>query len=163
MPAEKSTMAAPQPAEATRKSATNWMALAKAGVKPVTVRCQTYPPIFRSDASGHSALQVNSATLKRHREGEHGGAYYVQLTPKAGKASTFWQDMEDSGLEAQDFRCEICDKVLRLPLHQSNFVPSAVCMRPHAGKTRRVYPGGKFNFYVSMSKPEGSEDELDAA
>ncbi len=162
MPAEKSTMVAPQPEEAARKSATNWMALAKAGVKPITVRCQTYPPIFRSDASCHSALIMNAATLKRHMESEHGGAYYVQLAPNDGKTHALWADLETSGLEAQDFRCELCDEVLRLPLHPSNFAPSSKHMRPHGGKSRRVYPGGKFNFYVSMTKPEGSEDELEA-
>ena len=139
-----------------KKSFTNWDAFAKAGLRPVTVKCQAYKPVHLSDRSCHSNLMFTGEALTRHVIADHGGA--IQLTLKkvdgSGSVGNFWKALAESGLEAYDFRCDICDKVLK-------FHPTSIlgCMRAHNGKTRRVLPGGHYNITLGLGRGEFSEDD----
>lgn len=140
----------------SKKSFTNWDAFAKAGLRPVTVKCQAYKPVHLSDRSCHSNLLFTADALKRHVDADHGGA--IQITLKkvdgSGSVGNFWKALAESGLEAYDFRCDVCDKVLK-------FHPTSIlgCMRSHNGKTRRVLPGGHYNLTLGLGRGEFTEDD----
>lgn len=158
MPTE--TKAAAPAVEAKPKTYTNWKAFEQARLTPVMVKCEGYKPVHLADISCHSQLILKAENVKRHVEGDHGGGFMFQLKVKdAGDkvASPFWDSLADAGLEAHDFRCDNCDKQLRF--HPSAIIPH---LKAHGGKTRRVYPGGKFLLTLSLAKPESyllDEDE----
>ena len=140
------------------KTYTNWEAFAKAGLAPIQLSCSAYKPIHLHDASCHSKLLFKAENLKRHIEGEHGGGFQLEVKYTDSKTPhPFWADLSNNGLELHDFRCDICDAQLRV--HPSSILPH---MKAHGGKTRRVYPGGKFNLTIAMSRPDREDlDEFD--
>lgn len=156
--------AEPAPVSATPNSTyTNWDAFAKIGLVPVALECHAYKPVHLSDFSCHTRLKFDSETLKRHMVGEHGGAYLFALRSSDGKISPLWKDLAASGLEAQDFRCEVCDAVLR-------FHPSSIAQhnKPHRGKTRMAYrqlsdtyakATGFFSMTLGAQRPEVEDSE----
>lgn len=149
MPPTKETAT---PAVESPKTYTNWKAFEQARLTPVVIKCDGYKPVHLADMSCHTQLIPKAENLKRHVEGDHGGGFSFQLKIKdAGDKvpSAFWDELSTTGLEAHDFRCDNCDKQLRF--HPSAIIPH---MKAHGGKTRRVYPGGRFNLTLSLAKPE---------
>jgi len=148
----------PSDAKPIKKSFTNWDAFAKAGLRPVTVTCQAYKPIHLADRSCHTNLQFTAEALTRHLQADHGGAIQLTLKKVDGGNSVggFWKALSESGLEAHDFRCDVCDKVLR-------FHPTSIlsCMRAHNGKTRRVMPGGHYNITLGAGRTYNESDDYD--
>lgn len=143
--------------KAASKTFTNWDAFAKAGLRPVTITCQAYAPYHRVDRSCHSNLRFKPEDFKRHMPG-CGGALQLTLKKVDGKESALWKELSESGLEAHDFRCDICDK--QLAFRPSSILP---CLRAHSGKTRRVHPGGKFNITLGEVREQDEELSDDAA
>jgi hypothetical protein len=145
-------------ANASKKTYTNWEAFAKAGLIPATLRCQSYKPVHLSDSSCHSNLKFDAATLKRHFDGEHGGGFWVDVRKTEGKPHPLWAELAASGLEAHDLRCDICDAQIR-------WSPNSIMahMKAHSGKTRRVYPGGKFNFTIGYGQPDREDSDVEDA
>lgn len=146
MPEPKATPVAETPKP---KTFTNWKAFEQAKLVPATIKCEAYRPVFQHDASCHSNLLFTVETLQRHIDGDHGGGFRFFLKQTDGKPSPLWKALEEAGLEAHDFRCEICDKQLRF--HPSSIIPH---LKAHGGKTRRVLPGGVFNMVLSKGRPE---------
>lgn len=142
------------------KTYTNWKAFDQAKLVVTSAKCESYRPVFLHDGSCHSNLILKAENFIRHIQGDHGGGFrlFVKAAEANGKASPLWQELADAGLEAHDFRCEICDKQLR-------FAPSSFIghLKAHSGKTRRVNLGGVFNVVLSLAKPEDVLDEDDAA
>lgn len=151
MPTKEPTASAVAPAS---KTYTNWKAFEQAKLVPTTIKCEGYRPVFMHDGSCHTNLLPNAATLKRHIENDHGGGFRFFVKTTEGKPHPIWAELEAMGLEAHDFRCETCDKTLRF--HPSSIIPH---LKPHSGKTRRVYPGATFNMVLSLAKPEAVLDE----
>ena len=146
--------------EPTRKSTSNWKAFRSARVKVKTILCKGYPPVHMSDQSCHGRCLLTAKALNHHIENGHGGldgnCGFLFSMPKQGdKADPIWQDLEDFGMEIHDFRCDVCDKVL--PLHNLSIINH---LRPHAGKTRRIRPGGDFLLTLSRTPALPQEDEL---
>lgn len=132
-----STLAASsEPVVSPKNTSTNWSVFEKSKLTPVTVKCDAYsiPGEPFSDFSCHTALQLNVATLKNHIAAEHGSRFRFMLRLNDGKASPLWKELESSGLEAADFRCEVCNEKLR-------FHPASLQrhLRPHQGKVRQAY------------------------
>lgn len=143
--------------KAPTRSFTKWTAFAKAGLTPTLIKCQAYQPFHRVDRSCHTNLKFDSVTFRRHLESEHGGALQLQLRKTdSAKALALWEELEASGLEAYDFRCDNCDKQLR-------FQPVSIlgCMKQHGGKTRRSYPGGNYNITLGLGRPDMEETDED--
>lgn len=138
----------PQVTESKPKTYTNWKAFEQAKMVPTSIKCEGYRPVFQHDASCHTNLKFDSQTLIRHIQGDHGGGFRFFLK-QGDKISPLWADLAEAGLEAHDFRCEICDRILRF--HPASFL---VHQKAHAGKTRRVLPGGAYNLTLSLAKPE---------
>lgn len=140
-------------AKPVSKTFTKWDAFAKAGLRPVTITCQAYKPVHLSDRSCHTNLQFSAAAFKRHIEADHGSAIQLTLKKVDGTSSPLWKELSESGLEAHDFRCDICDR-------QLTFHPTSIlsCMRAHSGKTRRVFPGGHFNITLGLSPRDYEEN-----
>lgn len=148
------TEAGPSAPPTKPKTFTNWKAFADAKLTPATISCQAYKPIHLADMSCHTRLLFHAATLKRHIEAEHGAGFQFLVKNTDGKPSPFWTELEELGLEAHDFRCDVCDEELR-------FNPTTILrhMRNHAGKTRKAGPGGMFNVTIGFSAPDRSEDD----
>lgn len=151
--------ASQDPSLDTPSTFTDWQAFAKAGLVPVGVACQAYAPTHRNDTSCHSYLRYTAETLRRHTEGGHGGAFqfYLKRTDST-KPSKLWKELAESGLEAYDLRCDICDATLRF--HPSSILPHC---KPHRGKLSKNqdYPimksaqskaEGKFNVTVQLPR-----------
>lgn len=130
---------APQTAAAPPKrvTETNWDALTRANLKPVTVYCQQYPlqrnMPFR-DQSCHTRLPLKAEVLAAHTVGQHGGGFMLCVRTTEGKPSKMWDDLRERGFEAFDFRCAVCDKAVSL---QPNSF--GIHMRPHSGMTKQAY------------------------
>lgn len=129
---------APALQEPKQKTHTNWDALTKAALRPVTIYCQQYQlqrgQTYR-DLSCHSRLPIKDAQpMEAHTAGDHGGGFLLCVKQSEGKASTVWADLANREMEAHDFRCAVCDKQVRL--HPTNLAPH---LRPHAGMTRQAY------------------------
>lgn len=153
-----------KPASDKPKTYTNWNALANAHLHPVTIKCQAYQPFHASDPSCHGRLKLDAATLRRHTESEHSGGFqFILRRSEAGKIHPIWAELIKEGLEAQDFRCAVCDKQIR-------FHPTAMTehMKPHRGMTRQSYsvlqrdnpPATTFfNITLGLKRPEVTEDQ----
>ena len=152
----KATSVAKSPETAKSKTFTNWRAFAQSKLVPVTISCDAYKPVHLADMSCHTKLLIKGESIQKHIGHEHGGGFNFQLKVTEGKPSNFWQELEDMSLEAHDFRCDNCDKILRF--HPSSIIPH---MKPHGGKTRRVWPGGRFNITISTGRPEQALSEED--
>jgi len=156
MPTDKAAVPVAEPTTTKSKTYTNWKAFEQAKLAPVTIKCEGYRPVFGADYSCHSALLLKGQVLKNHIDNDHGGGFRFFLKATEGKTHPIWQELQDLGLEAHDFRCEICDKTLR-------FAPASIIphLKPHSGKTRRVFPGSTFNMVLSAAKPEEVLDDTE--
>lgn len=126
---------APPPAKP--RTNTNWDALTKAGLRPVTIWCQQYP-LQRNmpyrDESCHSRLPLKAECMHAHTRGNHGGGFLLAVRTTEGKQSAVWPELFQRELEAFDFRCAVCDKQVPLVVNAL-----AQHMRPHAGMTKQAY------------------------
>lgn len=154
----------PEPTSATsvakKKTFTNWKAFEACKLVPATISCEAYRPVFSNDASCHTKIPMNVATLVRHLDGEHGGGFRFFLKTTEGKPHPLWKELEEAGIEAHDFRCDVCSAQLRF--HPSSIMPH---MKAHSGNTRRVNPGGVFDVLLGKTRPdrEESDEEQDVA
>lgn len=171
MPAKTPDTAAPEttsPNEAQPKTYTNWSAFEKAGLKPTTIYCKAYRPVFRNDSSCHTKLIMKADSLVNHAMPEpqghgHGGGFLFCLKKTdSNKPVAIWGEIQNAALEAVDFRCEVCNAQLRF--HPTSFNAH---LKPHAGKTKQAYqefsrehPGavGFFSLKLSKERPENLED-----
>lgn len=152
----------PKETPATGRTSTNWKAFQDAGLVPVAIECQVYPPTHQNDFSCHTKLLFEADTLKRHLQGEHGGAYCIYLRKTDGRPAKLWEDLMNSGLEAQDFRCGACSAILRFhPTSMANH------LKGHRGNTRQSYAEiirrhpksiGMFQVTVSDTAVQQTED-----
>lgn len=155
------------PAVSASKTATNWSVFEKAHLTPVTIKCDAYsiPGENFSDFSCHTALQFKTDSFKEHIKHEHGNRFRFILRLNDGKASPLWKDLEASGLEAADFRCEVCNEKLR-------FHPASLQrhLKPHQGKIRQAYAElarnnpkavGFFCFTLGSQPAEEQLEDLD--
>lgn len=156
-------MTTPKPALAeaspAKRTYTAWEAFAKAGLRPTSIDCQGYPVpgIAKHDFTCHTHLLLSAGNIKRHIEAGHSGEFRFFLKKSDSKTPhPIWKELEELGIEAQDFRCHNCDKTLRF--HPTAILP---CMRAHGGKTRRVFPGGNYNLTLSFAKPEQGDEDGD--
>lgn len=138
-----------------KKVVTNWSALKSAQVVPTSLECNSYRPFHRVDLSCHTRLVPRAESVVRHLEMGHGGGFQIKLR-RADKPWPEWERLGELGLEASDFRCEICDKQVPFhPIHILNHLKS------HSGKIKRVSPGGVFNLTVtSQAVAPPIEDEV---
>lgn len=155
MPSTPTPTAAP-----AAKTYTNWDALAKSGLVPVIINCQAYRPIHLHDASCHTALKFDTATLQRHMDSEHGNAFEIYLRKSDGKPSPLWAELSASGLEAGDFRCGVCDRQLRL--HPTSILQH---MKPHSGQSKASYreAAGRSSGCVGMLRVTLQKDRPESA
>lgn len=160
MPAKEAALAVetPQVVEKKKGSYTQWEAFAKAKLVPASVECSGYHPIFRGDASQHCHTKFPQTleNIERHTKSCAGG-FLFKLKSTDGKVSPLWAELQNSNLESYDFRCDNCDAQLRF--HPSSILPH---MKPHGGKTRRVYSGGNFCLHIGLQRPDREElDEVE--
>jgi len=129
---------------------TNWGALASAKVWPTEWLCQFYRSFHRVDTSCHTRVRPRVENIKGHMNGcsnDIGTSFHVTFE-KRDIPCPLWAELEEAGIEALDFRCDVCDRVMPFsPLHILNH------MRPHTGKSRKTRPGGKFQFTLSYDIP----------
>ena len=123
------------------RTRTNWRALADAGLVPIMLDCQAYKPTHLADMSCHTHIRFNTDTIKRHIGGEHGGGFQLfvkRQDSKKSKESPLWEDLMNSGLEAADFKCNICHAE---PQQMLRFSAAEILqhVKPHRGKTRQEY------------------------
>lgn len=155
--------ATPTHPKAEPRTQTNWQALTKAGLRPVTIWCQQYP-LQRNmpyrDESCHSRLPLKAECLHSHTRGGHGGGFLLAVRTTDGKQSAVWPELFARELEAHDFRCAVCDKAV--PLSVSGF---AQHMRPHTGMTKQAYKELKAmqplaeGFFNVMLRAFGTEEK----
>ena len=141
------------------KSLTQWDAFTKAKLVPTQFECTGYFPIHRGEAAlhCHTKFPFKAENVKRHVASCAGG-FQFKVKTTDGKPSPFWAELQDAGLESYDFRCDVCDAQLRF--HPSSILPH---LKPHSGKTRRVFPGAIFNVTIGLAKvdrPEEMDDSI---
>ncbi len=142
------------------KSFTNWDALNGAKLKPVAMICQEYRG-RRADFSCHTKLPFSASIIKNHISAEHGGGFKFAVRQSDSKPSKLWNEIAEAGLEAHDFRCDVCDAVVRF--HPSAIIPH---LKPHRGKSKQAYqemtrnnPGavGMFDVQFAVGGPTSEQ------
>lgn len=148
---------APKPS--VKVSKTKWQAFSSAGLAPKEIVCVGYRPAHLTDEGCHSRVQLTGPALKSHIDANHGNqprtAGFRFTLVKTAKAHPLWKELIELGLEALDFRCDICDKVV--PFHPI-FINNH--MRVHAGKSKRVKRGGPFLLTLGYTTPVPTEEEV---
>ncbi len=158
-------VAAPAPAAVPlpeKKTTTPWRVLEKTLLAPVWIKCQGYKPVFGLDLGCHTKFPTKSTTIAQsilaHIANDHGGGFQMKLK-EVQKPWPGWAALEAAGIEALDFRCEVCDEKLvfnapRLKRH----------LAPHSGKSRRVFPDffATFNLHLApdIPPPSDTDDEV---
>lgn len=130
----------------TKSSGTNWGVFKEAGLVPVKIVCDGYYPIHRANLGCHSKLQLTAEAMINHLDQDHGGGFQITLKRTDGKPWDGWDKLQEAGIEIVDFRCDVCDEVLRL-----NPMIILRHFAPHSGKTRRPRQGGTFNLTISRT------------
>lgn len=156
----------PTEEEKPRQTITNWRALAQAGLKPTYIRCDTAQE-YGYNAGCHSVCLLDPAHLAAHMDNGHGGGFFISFregymldplgasTVRTGRHWDGWLKFEELGLELLDFRCEICDKEIKV-----NAKDILKHLKRHGGKQRIARPGGDFWIVVGREAPETDEDEI---
>jgi hypothetical protein len=86
---------------------------------------------------------------------EHGGGFKLTLK-ESEKEWPGWARLAETGVELQDFRCDVCDETI--PLSTQRILSH---MKAHSGKTRRVRPGGEFLLTLGFATPLAANDTDD--
>jgi len=129
----------------TAKTAvTNWGAFKEAGLSPIDITCEGYLPIHQFNSGCHSKLALTAEAMISHLDREHGGGFVMTLRKSNGPVWDGWDKFIELGIEITDFRCDVCDEVIKLN-------PSFILRHfaPHSGKMRRPKAGGTFNITIS--------------
>lgn len=145
---------APVRASDSPKALTNWLAFVKARLHPKEILCLGYHPVHARDLSCHTRLPRSADTMFNHIP-EHGGGFKLTLK-ESEKEWNGWAKFAESGVELQDFRCDVCDEVI--PLSTQRILSH---MKAHSGKTRRVRPGGEFLLTIGFARPLAADDDDD--
>lgn len=135
------------------KTHTKWHALEEARLIPTEIVCDGYRPWHAFNNGCHSRLRLDVDQMIAHTEGQHGGGFMLKVR-KGDKPWPGWKQLAEKGIEAADFRCEVCDAVI--PFHPMHITKH---MRAHTGKHRRVLPGGRYNLTLSVGAPIPTEAE----
>jgi len=136
------------------KSLTNWLAFLKARLYPKEILCLGYAPIHRRDMSCHTRIPRDVNTMLAHIP-EHGGGFKLTLK-ESEKEWPGWAALAESGVELQDFRCDICDDIV--PLSSQRILAHT---KAHSGKTRKVRTGGEFLITIGFAVPLSANDTDD--
>lgn len=169
--------------ETSSSSITNWKEFTKAGLTPVEIVCSEYRPVHPSVTGCHSRLQtrialkgapINPLTKRAtktgsgqpmldHTRADHGGGFLVKFKRTALDEATAWKgwkDLEKSGVEITDIRCEWCEKP-EDRVHAGSLLSH---FRPHKGRGRGLKAADSFWMTLSFNKDldlslEEMEDE----
>jgi len=148
----------PQP----RKTITNWKALYDTKLYPTMIKCEGYFPMHPFNSGCHTVMNLKPEQLLSHVEADHGGGFFLsfrenvindQMGARTIKLGYWdgWLKLQELGLEVRDLRCDICDE--EIPVNSRSIVRH---LKPHAGKSTRVKPGGDFLITLSKEIPQDS-------
>lgn len=138
-----------------QKTKTDWKVLYNSKLTPTNIECREYPPVSYEVVACHSKLPITAASMKSHLDAEHGGSFFVTLSPRESGWKG-WLDLQDLGVELADFRCNVC-------LHEIPLTGASISkhMKPHLNGNRRMEKGGVFRMTLSMSLDEEFVPEYD--
>lgn len=116
----------------TRKTATNWKVFEDNGFIPVKIRCEGYKNIHPADQSCHTSFIPNGENVIRHLQPIHGGGWFkFKFRISDGKKSPIWKELEDAGVELQEFYCPHCRELV--PVQPRRIIYH---LQNHPGATR---------------------------
>lgn len=150
-----------------RKTFTNWKVLYDTKLYPTVIKCEGYFPMQPFNSGCHTLMNLKPDQLLQHLEADHGGGFFLsfrvgaQNDPIGAREHKIafwdgWLKLQELGLELRDLRCDICNE--EIPLNSRSITRH---LKPHAGKSTRVKPGGDFWFTLSKEVPQesGSDEE----
>ena len=167
------TKTAPEPVvaevnPAPRKTITNWKALYDTKLHPTLIKCEGYYPVHPFNTGCHTVMNLKPEQLVAHLDADHGGGFFLSfrenvindpLGARTIKLAYWdgWLKLQELGLEIRDLRCDICNE--EIPVNSRSIVRH---LKPHAGKSTRVKPGGDFQITRSREIPQDSvtDEEL---
>ncbi len=141
---EQVMAAAPEAPSPKRKTYTRWDAFEAINLVPTEIRCEGYLPFHPLNLGCHTRLPLHAQSLIDHLNSGHGGGFEMQVrvgdSPWSG-----WKDLQDAGVELEDFRCGECMNPVRV-----NPADIQAHMRPHlVGK--RMKSSNKFLLTISQN------------
>lgn len=148
---------------APRKTITNWKALYDTKLYPTMIKCEGYFPMHPFNSGCHTVMNLKPEQLFCHAvDQDHGGGFFLsfrenvindQMGARTIKLAYWdgWLKLQELGLEIRDLRCDICDE--EIPVNSRSIVRH---LKPHAGKSTRVKPGGDFLITLSKEIPQDS-------
>lgn len=162
MPAPAKIVEYPEVQREPRKTITNWAALHETKLYPTMIKCEGYFPMHAFNSGCHTVMNLKPEQLLNHVESEHGGGFFLSFrenvmndpmgarTIKSGYWDG-WLKLQELGLEIRDLRCDICDQ--QISVNSRSILRH---LKPHAGKSSRVKPGGDFLITLSKEIPQDS-------
>jgi len=153
---------APEVNPEPRKTVTNWKALYDTKLHPTFMKCEGYWPMHPFNTGCHTVMTLKPEQLLAHLEGDHGGGFFLsfrtgyQNDPLGARDPKIaywdgWLKLQELGLEIRDLRCDICNE--QVPVNSRSIMRH---LKPHAGKSTRVKPGGDFLITLSKEVPQDS-------
>jgi hypothetical protein len=153
--------------QSPRKTVTNWKALYDTKLHPSFVKCEGYHPMHPFCTGCHTVMNLKPEQLVSHLDSEHGGGFFLsfrqgyQNDPIGARDIKLaywdgWLKLQELGIEIRDLRCALCNQ--EIPVNSRSIVRH---LKPHAGNSTRVKPGGDFWITLSHEVPQESvEDEF---
>lgn len=138
-----------------RKTITNWSVFEEGGFIPIRIKCETYKGGQPSDQVCHTAFPPTAENVIRHMLPEHGiGSFRIKFRITDGKKSTLWKELEEAGVEIQEFICPHCREEVsmtprRIVYHLQN----------HPGATRVNFDPQVLAMSLGYQTPELEESE----
>lgn len=121
-----------QPATPKRKTLTNWRVLEEGNFIPIQIKCDGYLGNHPAELSCHSNFPPSGEAVLRHMNPDHSGGWFkVRFRISDGKQSPVWRELEEAGVELQDFHCPHCRQ--SVPMSPRQIIAH---LQPHAGATR---------------------------
>ena len=145
-----------------RKTVTNWKALYETKLHPTFIKCEGYFPMHPFNSGCHTVMNLKPEQLLSHVDSDHGGGFFLsfrvgyQDNPIGARDHKIaywdgWLKLQELGAEIRDLRCDVCDE--EIPVNSRSIVRH---LKPHAGKSSRVKPGGDFLITLSREIPQDS-------
>lgn len=134
-------------------SLTDYEVFDKLNIIPTKVVCEAYREGHPHDFSCHTAIVPNAQGIEAHRAADHGGGFRVFTKRLNGKRHPLWRELQASGLEIGEMRCEWCSGVVDLTPNSIN--PH---YQIHKGKNRRAGRGGEWCITFRRNIPLGEFD-----
>lgn len=143
------------PKESKRKTITNWRVLEQGGFIPARMKCEAYRAPYPADQSCHTNINPTIKDVLRHMDPNHGGGWFkLRLRISDSKEHPLWRELENAGVEIQEFWCPHCRKDVSMTPRQIQYH-----LQNHPGALRNNFEPQTLCMWLTFNRPDEAESE----